>query len=67
MNQDDDTLSDTYDFSKGERGKYASRVKPRPTPRLIDPELAKHFPTDQAVNDALRELLDRRSQKSNRQ
>ena len=61
MNQNDDSMSDEYDFSHGVRGKYAGRVKDAPVRVAIDAELAKQFPTDRAVNDALRELLRRRA------
>jgi hypothetical protein len=61
MNQNDDSLSDEYDFSRGVRGKYAERVNVGAVRVVIDAELAKEFPTDIAVNDALRELLRRRA------
>ncbi len=61
MNQNDDPLNDEYDFSRGVRGKYAGRVNVEAARVVIDAELAKEFPTDRAVNDALRELLRRRA------
>ena len=61
MNQNDDSPSDEYDFSRGVRGKYAGRVNAGAVRVVIDAELAKEFPTDRAVNDALRELLRRRA------
>jgi hypothetical protein len=61
MNQNDDSLSEEHDFSHGVRGKYAGRVKVGPVRVVIDAALAKEFPTDRAVNDALRELLRRRA------
>ncbi len=64
MNQEDDSLSDEYDFSPGVRGKYAGRIKAPPLHIVIEPELTKEFPTEKAVNDALRELLRRRSGES---
>jgi hypothetical protein len=61
MNHNDDDMKSEYDFSGGVRGKYAKRVQRNPVTVSIDPELSKEFPTAQAVNDALRELLRRRS------
>lgn len=46
-----------YDFSKGERGKYAKRYREGTNVVLLDPELRKSFPDDDAVNEALREYL----------
>ncbi len=57
--QDEDLLPE-YDFSKGVRGKYASRFAAGTNVVVLDPELAKHFPTAQAVNDALRQQLEAR-------
>ncbi len=45
------------DFSKLERGKFYKQVA-RGTPVvLLQPKLAKAFPTSEAVNEALRGLL----------
>jgi hypothetical protein len=57
--QDEDVLPE-YDFSKGVRGKYASRFAAGANVVVLDPELAKHFPTAQAVNDALRQQPEAR-------
>jgi hypothetical protein len=64
MNRNDDSRSDKHDFSRGVRGKYAGRVKLEAVHVVIDAELAEAFPNDQAVNDALRELLRRRDSKA---
>jgi hypothetical protein len=64
MSQDDDPLSNEHDFSRGVRGKYAGRVNVGAVRVVIDAELAREFPTDRAVNDALRELLRRRASKA---
>ena len=48
-------------IKQGARGKYAKRVGHDCLMVSIDPELSKEFPTTEAVNDALRELLRRRS------
>jgi hypothetical protein len=49
-----------YDFASmqgGVRGKYVKRYRAGTNLILLDPELAKAFPTEAAVNDALRSLL----------
>jgi hypothetical protein len=45
------------DFGKLERGKFFQEVAKGTTVALIEPKLAKAFPTSQAVNEALRGLL----------
>lgn len=50
-------MRDEYDFTKGERGKYTQRYREGTNVVLLDPELRKSFPSDEAVNDALREYL----------
>ena len=46
-----------YDFSKGVRGKYAERFEKGTNLVLLEPEVAKYFPTAKAVNRALRSLI----------
>lgn len=46
------------DFTKLERGKYAARIAEATNVVVLDPEVAKAFPNDKAVNDALRGLLE---------
>ncbi|MEO8501198.1 MAG: hypothetical protein ABI565_09810 [Vicinamibacteria bacterium] len=56
-----DELRPEYDFASmkgGVRGKYARRVGVGMNLALLDPEVARAFPTDVAVNKALRTLLD---------
>ena len=53
-----------YDFSKGVRGKYAKRYAQGTNVVLLAPDVAKVFPTAEAVNESLRALagiLRRRS------
>jgi hypothetical protein len=53
-----------YDFSKGVRGKYAKRYAQGANVVLLAPDVAKVFPTAEAVNESLRALagiLRRRS------
>ena len=45
------------DFVKLERGKFFKEVAKGTSVALIDPKLAKAFPTSEAVNEALRGLL----------
>lgn len=50
-----------YDFASmkgGVRGKYARQYREGTNLVLLDPELAEAFPTDAAVNKALRALLN---------
>jgi hypothetical protein len=47
-----------YDFSKGVRGKYYKRLLKEGTNVVVlEPDIAKAFPTSDAVNDALRVVL----------
>jgi hypothetical protein len=49
-----------YDFASmkgGVRGKYVKPYRAGTNLVLLDPELAEAFPTDSAVNDALRAVL----------
>lgn len=49
-----------YDFASmkgGVRGKYVKQYRAGTNLALLDPKLAKVFPTDEAVNDALRAVL----------
>lgn len=46
------------DFGEMVRGKYASRAAVATNVVVLDPQVAKAFPTEQAVNQALRSLID---------
>ena len=51
----DDALRPEYDFSKmagGVRGKYVERDRARTNLVLLDPDVARAFPTDASVNEA---------------
>ena len=55
-----DELRPEYDFASmkgGVRGKYADRYRAGTNLALLEPEVAQAFPTDQAVNEALRTIL----------
>lgn len=46
-----------YDFSQGERGKYAGRYRAGTNVVVLDPEVAAVFPDAESVNQALRDLI----------
>jgi hypothetical protein len=55
-----DDLRPEYDIAKlkgGVRGKYAERFRAGTNLALLAPEIRAAFPTDEAVNQALRSLL----------
>lgn len=53
-------MRDEYDFSNGERGKYAERFSRGSNVVVLDPDVAAEFPTHESVNNALRVYLSRR-------
>ncbi len=56
----DDDLKAEYDFYKlkgGIRGKYAKQYHAGTNIVLLAPDVARVFPTDEAVNEALRQLM----------
>ena len=55
-----------YDFSKGVRGKYAKRYAKGTNVVVLDPDVAKVFPSAEAVNDALRTLAEIAKKKAKR-
>lgn len=59
-------MNDDYDFSKGVRGKYAKQFAEGINVVVLDPEVAKQFPTSEAVNKALRKLIEDRKKASGR-
>jgi hypothetical protein len=56
QHEDDDMLPE-YDFSKGIRGKYAKRYAEGTNLVLLAPDVYKVFKNADAVNDALRGLI----------
>jgi hypothetical protein len=54
-------MQDEYDFSNGVRGKYAKRFAEGTNLIRLEPDVAKKFPTSEAVNEALRELVHKQS------
>jgi len=55
---DRDTLRPEYDFRGGVRGKYVARYRAGTNVVVLDPDVAAAFGTAEAVNRALRALLD---------
>ena len=57
---EEDDLRSEYDLSTlkgGERGKYLSNYRSGTNLALLAPDVRAAFPTDEAVNEALRSLL----------
>ena len=57
----DDDLRPEYDFASmkgGVRGKYVARLRKGSNLVLLEPEVAVAFPSDDAVNEALRGVLN---------
>lgn len=55
-----DDMRPEYDFASmkgGVRGKYARRARESTNIVLIEPEVAEAFPTEEAVNEALKGVL----------
>jgi hypothetical protein len=61
MSQDkthDDDMLPEYDFSGGEHGKYAKQYAGGTNVVLLSPDVAEAFPNAEAVNNALRALVN---------
>ena len=60
-NEKADELRSEYDLAallkEGVRGKYAKRYEQGTNIALLSPDVAKGFPTDEAVNEALRLVM----------
>jgi hypothetical protein len=59
-NEMEDELQPEYDFARlegGVRGKYVDRYRAGTNLVRLDPDVAKSFPTENAVNEALRLLM----------
>lgn len=59
MKQENDARE--YDFSNGLRGRYAERYRAGANVVVLEPDVAKFFRDSSAVNEALRDLLRRRT------
>ena len=53
----DPDMLDEYDFSQGERGKYAKRYAEGTNIIALEPDVAEAFPDSKSVNEALRALV----------
>lgn len=53
-----DTMRTEYDMGGGVRGKYAGRFRQDAVMVTLAPDVAAAFPDSQAVNEALRVLLE---------
>lgn len=59
-NEMEDELRPEYNFAQmqgGVRGKYVERYRTRTNLVLLEPDVAQAFPNDEAVNNALRLLI----------
>jgi hypothetical protein len=64
-----DRDTNSLDFSAGLRGKYAARFRKMKLQVLLDPDVARAFPTSAAVNQTLRpiaKLINQHAPKSRR-
>ena len=52
-----DEMRAEYDFSKGIRGKYAKLYAEGTNVVVLEPDIAREFPTAESVNEALRSLI----------
>ena len=59
-------MKENYNFSKGVRGKYAKQVAEGTNVVILDPEIAKLSPTSEAVNNALRKIIEDEKKTSDR-
>jgi hypothetical protein len=60
-NEMDDELRPEYDFSQltgAVKGKYVERYRAGNNLVLLDPDVAKAFPSEESVNEALRLLME---------
>ena len=53
-----DRMRREYDFSDGERGRYARRIRGGARTVLLEPEVARVFPDSRSVNRALRLIAE---------
>lgn len=59
-------MREEYDFSGGIRGKYAARYAEGTNLVALEPDVAEAFPDGEAVNRALRELMEIARRESHR-
>ena len=56
---EDPDMLPQYDFSGGVRGKYAERYATGSNVAVLEPDVARAFPNSEAVNRALRSLMEK--------
>jgi hypothetical protein len=47
-----------YDWTKAKRGRHLARARRSLAPVLLDPEIVAHFESTEAINAALRAIVD---------
>ena len=57
MAEQENEMRPSYDFSKAKRGKFAARYAAGSNVVVLEPDVAKAFSDEKAVNEALREVL----------
>lgn len=55
------SMKSDYDFSQAIRGKYARRYAKGANVVILEPDVAKVFPTSKVVNSSLRKIIRQRS------
>ena len=55
-----DEIRDDYDLSGGVRGKFFAEYQEGTNIVVLDPDVAKEFPSSESVNRALRQVLSER-------
>ena len=60
-------MKDEYDFSHGQRGRYAARFAEGSNIVVLDPDVAALFPTAAEVNRALRAFAEAAPQHGDRE
>jgi hypothetical protein len=58
LNLNQPEMESEYSFKTGVRGKYARQYAEGTNIVVLAPEISRHFPTSESVNDALRNLLE---------
>jgi hypothetical protein len=54
-------MRDEYDFSQGERGKYARRYAQGANVAVLEPDVAKVFSDSKSVSVSLRRIIRKRT------
>ena len=54
-------MRNEYDFSQGERGKYARRYRQGTNVVVLEPDVAKAFPNSKVVNVSLHAIIRRQA------